>query len=140
MLSQAEADALFEMQKYQADSAEYRFPPIGGKCAVPLVSADRRERFVLDIRKKSMEIAKGTFQSRQQSVILARLDFGGRPHRNPDDEEIASPHLHLYREGFGDRWAFPLPAAFSDASDDWGLFENFLLYCNIDKIKAKRLQ
>ena len=88
MLSQAEADALFEMQKYQADSAEYRFPPIGGKCAVPLVSADRRERFVLDIRKKSMEIAKGTFQSRQQSVILARLDFGGRPHRNPDDEEI----------------------------------------------------
>jgi hypothetical protein len=24
--------------------------------------------------------------------------------------------LHLYREGYGDRWAVPLPARFSDAS------------------------
>ncbi|HEY7442131.1 MAG TPA: hypothetical protein VH701_06920 [Vicinamibacterales bacterium] len=26
----------------------------------------------------------------------------GAPHRNPDDEEIPCPHLHLYREGYGD--------------------------------------
>jgi hypothetical protein len=36
-------------------------------------------------------------------VVLVRLDLGGAPHRNPFDEEIGVPHLHLYREGFGDK-------------------------------------
>jgi hypothetical protein len=36
-----------------------------------------------------------------------RLDLDGPPHRNPDDEEIPWPHLHVYREGYGDKWASP---------------------------------
>ena len=65
-------------------------------------------------------------------VILARLDFGGAPHRNPDGEEIASPHLHVYREGFGDKWAFPVPTdTFTDLADLWRTLQNFMHYCNI---------
>jgi len=72
-------------------------------------------------------LTKGTYQNRARGVaILARLDFGGAPHRNPDDEEITCPHLHLYREGYGDRSAVPLPAErFSDAGDPWVLLQSF---------------
>jgi hypothetical protein len=63
---------------------------------------------------------------------LMRLDFGGAPHRNPNDEEIPSPHLHVYREGFGDRWAFPAPVdKFGHISDLWVSLEDFMRYCNI---------
>ena len=72
---------------------------------------DGREEFLLDIRRARIDLAKGTYQNRgREVVILARLDFGGAPHRNPDGEEIGSPHIHLYREGFGDKWAFPIPS------------------------------
>ncbi len=34
-------------------------------------------------------LTKGTYQNRARGVaILARLDFGGAPHRNRDDQEI----------------------------------------------------
>ena len=41
-------------------------------------------------------------------------------------------HLHLYREGFGDKWAVPLPAdRFQNPADVWATFEDFLRFCNI---------
>jgi hypothetical protein len=56
----------------------------------------------------------------------------GAPHRNPDDEEIPCPHLHLYREGYGDRWAMALPAErFSDAGDPWLLLLEFMQFVNV---------
>lgn len=61
-----------------------------------------------------------------------RLDLGGAPHRNPDDEEIMSPHLHICREGFGDKWAIAVPDdAFRDLTDIWATLEDFLRFCNI---------
>ena len=139
VLSESEFKLLLDMKKYQDDDEEYTLPPAKGVCAVPLVSRDRRERFLLDIRKKNVQITKGTFQNRQNKIILARLDFGGRPHRNPDSTEVAPPHLHLYRAGFGAKWAHPLPAEFSNASDLWELFGDFLRYCNIEKINVREL-
>jgi uncharacterized protein DUF6978 len=45
---------------------------------------------------------------------------------------IPCPHLHLYREGYGDRWAVPLPAErFSDAGDPWLLLLEFMQFVNI---------
>jgi len=68
----------------------------------------------------------------QNVVILARLDFGGAPHRNPDSEEIACPHLHLYREGYGDKWAVPLPTEiFTDINDFERTLDEFMKYCNV---------
>lgn len=65
-------------------------------------------------------------------MILARLDFGGAPHRNPDGEEIPCPHLHVYREGYGDRWAIRLPPGrFSGADDRQQLLHGFMQYVNI---------
>jgi hypothetical protein len=140
VLTQAEADALIAMPKRQADDEWRDYPGLGGAVSVPLVSMDRREAFLLDIHRAYIDLEKGTYQNRaRRAIVLARLDFGAQPHRNPDGEEIACPHLHVYREGHGDRWAIPLPEeAFRDPDDRWALFEDFVGYCNI--IEALRIR
>ena len=134
-ITQTEADALLALEKRCVDSTEWNYPDFGGRITVPLVSTDRRESFFLDLRRARIDLAKGTYQNRgRQVVILARLDFGGAPHRNPNGEEIDSPHLHLYREGYGDKWAFPIPSnRFSNLANPWKTFEDFMRFCNIIK-------
>ena len=131
--TQAEADALLAMEKHRVNNDLYEYPGPGGKLVVPLISADKREEFILDVYRGRIDFAKGTYQNRaRQVVILARLDFGGAMHTNPDDVDVEVPHLHLYREGYGDKWAYPLPQdAFTDPADRWKLFEEFMAYCNI---------
>lgn len=137
-LTQAEADALLAMEKRRTDSTEWDYPSLGGRVTAPLVSVDGREQFFLDLRRARIDLGKGTYQNRgRHVVILARLDFGGAPHRNPDGEEIGSPHLHLYREGFGDKWAFPVPSdSFSNLGDAWQTLVDFMQFCNITQPPA----
>lgn len=132
-LTQAEADALIAREERRIDDARWNYPGLGGSISIPLVSSDNRENFLLDIGRGRIDLLKGTYQNRsRQVIVLVRLDFGGQPHRNPDDEEITSPHLHRYREGYGDKWAVPTPAAmFSNVSDMWQTLEDFMRLCNI---------
>jgi len=61
-----------------------------------------------------------------------RLDLDGPPHRNPDDAEVPCPHLHIYREGHGDRWAIPAPTdRYPNTQDLFLTFEAFMNHCNI---------
>ena len=132
-LTQAEAEALIALEKRRVDATEWNYPTFGERVTVPLVSLDGREAFLLDLRRARINLTKGTYQNRgRQVVVLARLDFGGAPHRNPDGEEIRSPHLHLYREGFGDKWAFPVPSQhFLHQDDPWQTLEDFMRFCNV---------
>lgn len=95
---------------------------------------------MLDLRRGRIDLAKATYQNRgRHVVVLVRLDFGGAPHRNPDGTEIGSPHLHLYREGFGDKWAIPVPSGpFGDLSDPWRTLMDFMQYCNIVEVPTIR--
>ena len=44
-----------------------------------------------------INLTKGTYQNRgRQVVVLARLDFGGAPHRNPDGETKSSPPIFTF--------------------------------------------
>ena len=133
VLTQAEADRLFGLEKRRVDSTHWNFPDTGEGITIPLTSTDLRESFRMDLRRARIDIAKSTFQNRaRQVVILARLDLGGRPHRNPDGEVIESPHLHLYREGYGDKWAFAVPGdLFSDPDNSWKTLKDFMRFCNI---------
>jgi len=134
-LTQAEADALFKLEKHRIDERLWRLPDTGGGIVVPLVSADGDEPFDLDISRSRINLAKGKVQNRARTtMVLARIDFGGTAHRNPDDEEIACPHVHLYREGFGDRWAFPIsPEIFTKPTDHWQTLADFMRFCNITR-------
>ena len=132
-LTQAEADALIAMEKHRVNSDRHDFPMGGAALVVPLQSPDKREQFLLDISRSRIDLLKGTYQNRaRQVVVLVRLDFGGAPHRNPDDTEVPSPHLHVYREGFGDKWAIPAPTdKFGDTGDLWRTLGEFMRFCNI---------
>lgn len=101
------------MDERRTDDTARRFPARGGALILPLIPAGRREQFSPDLRRGR-----------------TRIDLGSRPHRNPDGEKNGSPHLHLYREGFGDKWAYPLPSDSSDPSDSWQTPEEFLRFCD----------
>ena len=132
-LTQQEADALIAMPKVKVNDDPYDYPGGGGSVIVPLASRDKREQFLLDIRRARIDLQKGTYQNRgRQIVVLVRLDFGGSPHRNPDHQEIPCPHLHLYREGYGAKWAMPVPAdKFPNLDNLWQTFGDFLKFCNV---------
>ena len=135
-LTQSEADGLLAMEKHRADQEQRPFPGLGQVVQIPLLSADRREAFVLDLSRGRVDLAKVTYQNRaQKMVVLVRLDLAGSPHRNPDGEEVPCPHLHVYREGWGDKWAYPPEAVrFPDLSDEWAALDAFMSYCNITKM------
>lgn len=133
LLTQLEADALIAMDKHRVDETQHAFPSQGGSLRIPLVSVDKRENFFLDISRGRIDMTKGTYQNRaRSSMVLVRLDFGGAPHRNPDNEEIPSPHLHLFREGFADKWAVALPVQeFPNIGNLWRTLEDFMRYCHV---------
>jgi hypothetical protein len=92
-LAQDEADKLMAMEKRAAGEKDRLFPPAGGRIMIPLTSLDKREHFMLDVIRSQINLTMATYQNRVRVVItLLRLDLGGRPHRNPDGEEIPCPH------------------------------------------------
>ncbi|MCC5877497.1 MAG: hypothetical protein JJU11_14855 [Candidatus Sumerlaeia bacterium] len=131
-LTQAEADTLLALEKYYYGEERFTYPGLGGSLRLGLHSADRCEEFNLDITRGRIVLTKNTFQTRaRKTVILVRLDIDGPPHRNPDGGEIPCPHLHLYREGFGDKWALPLPPEFVGVENPIELLDIFMDYCRI---------
>jgi hypothetical protein len=98
---------------------------------------DKRENFVLDITRSQIKLTKATYQNRaRQAIILMRLDLDGPNHRNsgPDYQEIPCPHLHIYREGYGDKWAIPAPVdRYPNVQDLFSTFEAFMQHCNVTK-------
>jgi len=131
-LTQLEADNLIAMEKHRITDDDWNFPNPGDRLTIPLQSADRRESFTLDVTRGAVKLTKGTFQNRaRQAIVLLRLDIEGAPHRNPDGVDIPCPHLHIYKEGYGDKWAI---TAQDLVSNDGSLFSSLTLFmerCNI---------
>jgi hypothetical protein len=132
-LTQAEADALIAMEKHRVMNNRHDFPMRGESLTLSLQSPDKREHFLLDLSCGRIDLLKVKMQNRgRQVVVLVRLDLGSAPHRNPDDVEVPAPHLHVYREGYGDKWAIPVPKErFRDTSNLWATLEDFLRFCNV---------
>lgn len=73
-----------------------------------------------------------------------RLDIDGRPHTNPEGTAVGRSHLHVYREGFEERWAIPLAEAkapdggliFPDTAERARLFKAFCAFCHIQDAPA----
>lgn len=135
-LTQSEADALLAMEKHRVNNMRHNFPTCGMSIIVPLQSPDRHEAFLLDLSRGRIDLAKVKLQNRaRQVVVLARIDLAGAPHRNPNGEELPCPHLHVYKEGYGDKWATTLPPdRFSNPADAWTTFEEFMAFCNITQL------
>ncbi len=139
MISQKEADELLAMRKIATDTKQYTYPSLGGRIEIPLESENRRESFTLMITRGRIDMRKNSYQSlARRVIILVRVDIAGAPHCNPNGAQIACPHIHIYREGYGDKWAQPLPAIFKDHTNHWHVLQDFMLFCNIDEVDIKR--
>ena len=123
------------MEKFHLGDSEYDYPIVGGTIRIPLHSHDKKEEFSLDIRRSSIEMKKNTFQNRvKKTIVLLRLDIGGSPHRNPDGEELPCPHIHIFQEGFNDKWAYSVPNdKFSNLNCSSITLNEFMDLCNIVK-------
>lgn len=139
-LTQAEADRLIALEKWAAAvGTVYQLPMAGAKVTIPLLSADAKEAFILDVNRagKLAVTFRVTHQIRGRDVIpLVRLDVGGPDHFNPDGVKIPCPHIHHYREGYGDRWATALPDAsfgtfFQKLTEFQTIFGDFLSHCRV---------
>lgn len=141
-LTQAEANSLIALKKSRVDEKTWVYPGRGGGIAIPLKSIEDNEEFVLDMYSGRIDLTKGSYQNRGRRVVpLVRLCFGGAPHVNPDDVEVESTHIHFYREGYGDKWAFlPPDDEFIDLDDQWRTFLDFMRLCNIVKPPNVRLE
>ena len=135
MLTQSEADALIAMAKHFADATAISIPP-GVDQTRDLVSIDPKERFLLDIWRATFRLSKVRYQTRgHQIIVLVRLCIDGAPHTNPDGARLTGSHLHVYREGYDDKWAQPIdPTLFVDLGNIAQLFEDFCAYCNIQRL------
>lgn len=131
-LTQSEINYLLNLEKNYVGTQKYKYPTLGGKLNIQLSSPDRNEEFILDITRSNISLTKNTFQNRARgSIILLRLDLDPAPHRNPDGEIITGTHLHIYREGYGDKIAYPLPECFDKCTNARDFLEKFMDYCHI---------
>ena len=129
-LTQSEANALIAMRKFHVEERDWHYPGPGDSLSIPLQSRDRSERFKLDLYQGFVSLSKRTYQTRgRQVIVFVRLDLGGRPHRNPDGRLVPYPHLHLFREGCGDKFAIPVPSSdFSDLDNNGTTLREFMEY------------
>lgn len=134
MLTQAEAEWFMAMAKYFVRApASISIPP-GTDETYELAAVQDRERFLLDVWRGTLRLTKLKFQNRVRIVdVLVRLDVDGAPHTNPDGQFLPGTHLHLFKEGYDDRWAYPVDSkAFPLLSDPGTTFQDFCAFCKIE--------
>lgn len=136
MFTQKEADRLMATVKILKESAgAIQFPISGDALRLEATSEDGREAFHFDVnRRGQIKISKCTYQERVSVEVLLRLDIDGPDHTNPDGDIVPCPHLHVFKEGYGDKWAFALPVLLASKADLGDLLSAFLKYCNVQNI------
>ncbi len=141
MLSQNEADELMGMIKEIENRFPIPFPCPGDYIQIEARSNNGHEVFLFDVNRKSIaKPQKCTYQERySKTEILLRLDIDGPTHTNPNGEEVPCPHLHIYRDGYADKWAFPLPQEFNNIHKLHKTLEDFLKYSNVIDIPKIQL-
>ena len=98
-------------------------------------SLKTQDTFLLDFYRGKIELSKYTFNKRyRHTIILIRYDNAGR-HTNPDGQEFNGPHVHLYREGYNDKFAFSASEIGVNGLDTIeSVFGKLLYFCNIKRI------
>ena len=98
-----------------------------------ILSIKTRDAFILDYTIRGpIELKKYTYNKRYKKIIiLLRYDSFGR-HTNPDGVIFEGSHIHIYREGFDDKFAFPIEKlGVSQNSTREEILELFLKYCHV---------
>lgn len=134
ILTQEEANELIAMLKKCADK-ECGLPNQGHRIDLDVEGEKKGCKFVISVNRQAVRSDKVSFNARYRKgdVTLLRLDMGPtQVHQNPDElggERITGPHLHIYTEPYGDKYAIP----YSSNNNDIGrLFYEFLERFNVN--------
>lgn len=133
MITDIEAERLLRLLKELVVNRPIAFPPLKAFVTLEAVAPGTNEQFQIDIVRKTLHVRKCTYQTRhKKSVPLLRVDIGGPPHTNPDGVEIPCPHIHVYKENYEDKWAYPLHMHMNTDPDDLvQVLIDFLEYNNV---------
>lgn len=139
MLTQDEADTLMRIEKYLTNPTDIELPP-PRKNKKYNIAYTRDNQYYENMnlltyrgRKNPQKVSYRILYAGRN--ILVRIDTqDATPHRNPDGNIIIppyQPHIHIYTEGYYNKFAYPLPDSFSDTDDIIQLFMEFLSYSNV---------
>ncbi len=108
--------------------------PPGADDTYELAGLADRDKFQLDVWRGTLRLSKLKYQNRiRTTIVLVRLDVDGAPHTNPDGVLLPGTHLHLFKEGYDDRWAYSVnPSMFTLLSDPGTTFQDFCAFCKIE--------
>lgn len=136
-ISQPEFGYLMTLEKNFTDSAEISLGPAPIRWQRELLAKKTKDAFTLHFYRGSVELKKFTYNKTvRTSIVLIRYDALGR-HTNPpgtDGKSFDGPHVHLYRDGFDDKWAFPvteIKLKENPTPTMEEVFEKFCAYCSI---------
>lgn len=138
MITQNEFNVLLEMEKI-FDKQNPQLPSAGEKISYSLHDISNSKHFDLDIDRRGKIEMKSKLQNRyEKSTVLVRLEINSRPHMNPDGEIIGRNHIHVYKEGFDDRWAYELKDILPNLNDSLLLTDYFEVFCNYCHIELPK--
>lgn len=137
-ITQTEYDFLMKQDKvFDDDLTSIQLGPAPIHWTRQINSSATNDIFLLDFYRGSFELSKYTINKRyRQTIIMLRYDNAGR-HTNPDGVLFEGQHVHLYKEGYNDKFAFPVSVI--DVTDNDSMevvFNKIMQFCNVKKFPS----
>ena len=141
-MTQADADRLLALDKRFDEPDPLEMAP--GKWTRNLTAVDLRERFLFDYFRGRIIFAKYRYQMRHGATEILVRYCSQRKHTNPPNPHhtgrFDGPHVHLYREGYDDKIAFPVSeVGIDDTSDATRVLTLILRFCHVVTIPPIQL-
>lgn len=125
ILTQDEANYLLNMLK-KSLSNEIAFPKQNSSTEFDVQGNTKQNLFTISISRGKIKRTKYSLGARikKNGTMLLELHLNpGNTHINPDGEKIVGSHWHIYKEGYGHKFAYP-----ADNIDSDNFIENTLSF------------
>lgn len=108
---------------------------LDGRWAKEIISNESKDVFILHYTVGRLCLDKFSYNKNYRKSIPLLRFCSSKRHTNPDGTVFEGAHVHVYREGFGDKVAFPIEEiGLTDIDLSKGtVLESFLDYCNVTR-------
>ncbi len=110
-LTESEAEAMLNELKYALIDL-LNLPGKGDSVSFDVKANDSANIYTIGIFRGSVNSRKMNYNARiklNNTTLLELHINAGNRHMNPDGELVTGNHWHIYREGYGHSYAFPVP-------------------------------
>ena len=136
MLKQEEFEKLLKLPKTFSTVEKLEISNAPSNWTRKVISTESKDEFLIDFYRGSYDLTRFTINKRYKTnIILLRFDSGGM-HKNPDGKIIKGAHIHIYKEGFDDKFAYPI-TDFGITENNFTIKEIFIIllkFCNFVEI------